>query len=92
MRPVGSIESFKQEAKMKTTLNIEPTKTLIRIKEVCERTGLSRSYLYQLSKVGNFPQSISLVPGGTSVAWVASEVDEWVNQRIAKRDGGESNA
>ena len=58
---------------------------LIRMKQVIEKTGLSKSYLYAISSQGIFPQSISLVPGGTSKAWIEAEVDQWIEQRIANR-------
>lgn len=48
--------------------------------------GISKSHLYFLAAQGKFPKSISLVAGGTSRAWVESEVQDWINQRIAKRD------
>jgi len=59
---------------------------LIRMRDVIELTGISRTYIYALSATGKFPRSVPLVPGGTSRAWVLSEVEEWVNQRIAARD------
>jgi len=58
---------------------------LIRINEVIELTGLSRSYIYALSSEGRFPKNISLVPGGTSRAWIYAEIQDWLNQRIAAR-------
>lgn len=58
---------------------------LIRMKQVIEKTGLSKSYLYAISSQGIFPQSISLVPGGISKAWIEAEVDQWIEQRIANR-------
>ena len=61
---------------------------LIRIRDVMELTGLSRSYVYALAADGRFPRSISLVPGGTSRAWVYSEVQDWLDERIAERDLG----
>jgi prophage regulatory protein len=64
----------------------QPDLTFLRINQVITTTGVSRSYIYQLSKSGLFPKAVSLVPGGTSVAWVASEVDAWINERIAERD------
>jgi len=63
-----------------------PDLTFLRINQLITTTGLSRSYIYQLAKSGLFPKPVSLVPGGTSVAWVASEVDAWINERIAERD------
>lgn len=59
---------------------------LMRLKEVMEMTGLSRSYVYQLMAEGDFPQSVSL--GARAVAWVESEVQDWILERIARRDGG----
>lgn len=58
---------------------------LIRIKQVQAMTGLSRSYIYSLATIGKFPKSIPLVPGGTSVAFVESEIQDWINQRIKAR-------
>ncbi|MDA7855863.1 AlpA family phage regulatory protein [Pseudomonadales bacterium] len=59
---------------------------LIRIKDVCNMTGISRSHVYFLSSAGNFPRSVSLVPNGSSKAWVESEITHWIEQRIADRD------
>jgi prophage regulatory protein len=61
--------------------------SLLRIGKVVEASSISRAYIYQLSKAGKFPKPVSLVPGGTSVAWVASEVQDWIDARIAERDG-----
>lgn len=59
---------------------------LLRAKQVIELTAISRSYLYQLVSQGQFPKSIQLVPGGSSVAWVEQEVLDWVDSRIQARD------
>ena len=59
---------------------------LVRIKNVIELTGLSKSYIYDLSNRGIFPKSVQLVPGGSSVAWVKSEILDWIDDRIAQRD------
>jgi prophage regulatory protein len=59
---------------------------LIRIKSVIALTGLSKSYIYDLSNRALFPKSVQLVPGGTSVAWVKSEVIAWIDSRIQSRD------
>ena len=53
---------------------------LIRLKEVMAMTGLSRSYVYQLIGQGYFSQSISL--GARAVAWVQSEVQQWIDRRV----------
>jgi prophage regulatory protein len=59
---------------------------LIRIKSVLDLTGISRSYTYQLVKNGGFPKPVQLIQGGTSVAWIESEVQSWVDSRIQARD------
>lgn len=53
---------------------------LIKLKEVMQMTGISRSFIYAQKKKGNFPQSINL--GSRSVAWVRSSVEEWVLDKI----------
>ena len=58
---------------------------LIRIGTVLELTGLSRSYIYALTDQGRFPSSVCLVPGGSSRAWVYSEIQDWLNQLVAER-------
>lgn len=57
---------------------------LLRLPQVRERTGLSRSTVYRLQENGEFPRSVALGP--RSVAWVAREIDQWIEDRIAKRD------
>jgi len=61
---------------------------LLRIKQVQDRTSLSKSYIYQLCSQNQFPKSIQLVAGGSSVAWIESEIQEWIDSRIAARDEG----
>lgn len=65
---------------------------LVRITEVIDMCGLSRSYIYALATDGRFPESIPLVPGGTSRAWVESEVQEWIDERIEARNQEQSEA
>jgi prophage regulatory protein len=63
---------------------------LLRIKQVQQITGLSKSYIYQLcSQTNQFPKSIQLIAGGSSVAWVESEILQWIDSRIKARDEGE---
>lgn len=62
---------------------------ILRIKQIPEITGLSRSYIYHLSAQGKFPRSVPLVPGGVSRGWLRSEVLQWLEQRVAERDQGE---
>ena len=66
--------------------NTDRTGKLIRIKAVTDLSSLSQSYIYALCAKGLFPKSIQLVPGGTSVAWLESEVLAWIESRIEERD------
>ncbi|HEM7526652.1 TPA: AlpA family transcriptional regulator [Providencia rettgeri] len=55
--------------------------TLIRLPEVLKRTGFSRPWVYKLLKQRLFPQPIKI--GGRSIAFVESEINEWIEQQIA---------
>ncbi|RUO17995.1 helix-turn-helix transcriptional regulator [Aliidiomarina haloalkalitolerans] len=61
-------------------------KRLIRLREVMELTSLSKSYIYQLSAQGKFPKRVNLVKGGSSVAWLESEVLAWIEERLTERN------
>jgi prophage regulatory protein len=50
---------------------------------VLERIGLRTTELYDLIKEGKFPQPVRL--GKRAVAWVESEVDGWIQERIQAR-------
>lgn len=57
---------------------------LIKLKDVTAMTGLSRSHLYALAQQGIFPKPVKLTE--RSSAWVESEVQDWIEARIAQRD------
>ena len=57
---------------------------LIKLKEVIEKTSLGRSTIYEFMTKGTFPKQVSL--GAKSVAWVESEVDDWIMERIGERE------
>ncbi|CAG9239354.1 Transcriptional regulator, AlpA family [Paraburkholderia tropica] len=59
---------------------LQPTK-IIRIATVIERTGLSKAFIYQMIRQGDFPASVRLAP--RYAGWVESEVNDWLNTRIA---------
>jgi prophage regulatory protein len=63
---------------------------IIRLPEVKQRTGLSRSTIYLRMSKGEFPLSISL--GERAVGWVELDVDIWLQDRIeASRNVGAEN-
>ncbi|NDL64317.1 AlpA family transcriptional regulator [Acerihabitans arboris] len=56
---------------------------LLRLKQVEEKTGLKRSQIYLYMNNGIFPRSIKIGP--VSVAWLESEIDEWINLKLTNR-------
>ena len=52
---------------------------LIKLKEVMAKTSLGHSSIYKFIAEGTFPKQVSL--GAKSVAWVESEVDDWIMER-----------
>lgn len=60
--------------------------TILRRKQVEDRTGLSRSTIYLRIQEGTFPKPISL-GGARAVGWLENEIDAWVTSCIERRDG-----
>lgn len=60
-------------------------KSFIRLPEAMTRTGYSRSGIYKLISQGRFPKPVKI--GTRAIAFIESEVDEWINQRIAESRG-----
>ena len=56
------------------------TETFLRLPDVKKRTGFGRSHISSLIKQGKFPKQINL--GSQSVAWIESEVPDWMKERI----------
>ena len=57
---------------------------ILRRKQIQDKTGLSRSTLYQYIKEEKFPRQIHL--GKRIVGWVEAEIDSWLSDRMADRD------
>jgi len=62
--------------------------SLIRLSEVQRRTGYSKAWIYRLISQKRFPASIKL--GIRSVAFIESEIDAWIEQRINESRGEEA--
>ncbi|MCW1719947.1 AlpA family phage regulatory protein [Pseudoalteromonas sp. A3] len=50
------------------------------MKEVVRMTGLSRSTLYRLQQLEEFPKAVNL--GCRSVAWVRSDINDWIREKV----------
>ncbi len=53
---------------------------LIRLPEVMDRVGLSRSSIYQYIQQGRFPAQINL--GSRCVAWNSEDIDAWIQEKV----------
>jgi prophage regulatory protein len=56
---------------------------LIRLKEVMHCSGLARSTIYKYIAANTFPKPVPL--GGRAVAWIQSEIEAWIDERINYR-------
>ncbi|SVD05061.1 uncharacterized protein METZ01_LOCUS357915 [marine metagenome] len=56
---------------------------ILRLPTVKAITGLSRSTIYLRMSEGSFPEKISL--GSRAVGWLASEIQQWLDERISSR-------
>ncbi|MGP2449792.1 helix-turn-helix transcriptional regulator [Pantoea stewartii] len=57
-------------------------KKLIRLSEVINKTGYSKSWIYKLIRLRQFPQPIKI--GSRAVAFIEGEIDEWIEVLISK--------
>lgn len=57
----------------------------LRLREVLELTGLSRSQTYRLEAAGKFPRRVKL--GESASAWLDTEIAEWQAERVAASRG-----
>jgi prophage regulatory protein len=60
--------------------------TMLRLPAVKMRTALSRSSIYKFVTAGTFPCPVRIGP--RAVAWIESEVNQWIERRIAESRPG----
>lgn len=61
---------------------VTPSKQFIKLPIVCNKTAKSRSAIYKAIKDGKFPKPYA--NGERSVAWLASDIDAWIDAQTAK--------
>jgi prophage regulatory protein len=66
-------------------------KRLIRLPEVLFKTGMQKSQIFEAEQHGRFPKRVTPMPGGRAVAWLESEVDDFIDSRCAARDEPRTN-
>lgn len=58
---------------------------ILRLPDVMEATGLSRSSIYSFIKENTFPKPHRL--GARAVGWLQSDISAWINERAGLRNG-----
>jgi prophage regulatory protein len=58
---------------------------LLRLPEVKELTGLSKSSIYARISEGTFPKQISIGP--RLVVWVESDIQNWITEQVSAARG-----
>jgi len=61
----------------------EQLRSFLRLKQVKAATGMSRSWLYEAIRKGEFPAPIPL--GARAVAWDSAAIADWQAARILQR-------
>ncbi|WP_442267627.1 helix-turn-helix transcriptional regulator [Tenacibaculum sp. ZS6-P6] len=52
---------------------------ILKLPEVIQKTGLSRSTIYAYKKEGIFPEPIKL--GRRSVGWIEQDIENWIEEK-----------
>ena len=60
---------------------------IIKLQTVIKLSALSSASIYRLIKKGDFPKQIKL--SERSSGWLLNEVEQWLDNKINSRDGGE---
>lgn len=60
------------------------TPSILRLRQVVARTGVSRSTIYHMVAAGQFPSAVAL--GARAVGWHVADVDAWLASRPAVRE------
>jgi prophage regulatory protein len=63
---------------------IAPSDRLITKRELCKMVPYTPQHILRLEKRGKFPRRIQVGPN--RVAWLLSEVEAWISDRVAERN------
>jgi len=56
----------------------------LRLTEILRRVPYSEAHIWRLEKAGKFPRRVRI--GANRIAWVESEVNNWVSSKLQERD------
>jgi prophage regulatory protein len=65
--------------------DLPPHKTVLRRPAVLARIGMKRTALDDAISRNEFPRPFQLTDSGRAVAWLESDVDQWLASRLATR-------
>ncbi len=64
---------------------------ILRLREVIKFSGYKSSQLYEHVARGDFPKPIKLTASGQANGWLVSELEAWLESRVAARDAAHTN-
>ena len=73
------MEAFAMESQTASAEQPKATR-MLRMPEVLDKTGMSKSFVESKVRDGTFPQPVKL--GGRATAFIEEEVDQWLQQAI----------
>tara|TARA_B110000003_G_scaffold206271_1_gene205146 strand:+ start:501 stop:731 length:231 start_codon:yes stop_codon:yes gene_type:complete len=68
-----------------------PSKRILRFKDVQKLIPFSRSYIYNLISQGRFPSQVKLIEGGRGAGWWEHEIHAYVESRHQDTRGSDLN-
>lgn len=78
------------KTEVKSSYSEPPYEKIIKLPQVCEITSLSKSSIYEKMAKGEFPKSVSI--SNRCVGWLLSEVNTFIQERVAESRKEQSNA
>jgi prophage regulatory protein len=66
-------------------------KQVLRVKDVVEEYGLSRTSIWRKERTGSFPKRVRL-GAGRAVGWLRSDLEEWLQSLKAPALAGDREA
>ena len=78
------VEQRKRQLRLATQINSDRQK-LLSMKDVSRWVNLSSQHVYRLMATGKFPRPLKL--GARRVCFLESEIEAWIAERAAERDG-----
>lgn len=60
-----------------------PSRKILRLPAVQDKTGLRRDSIYRLGRLGQFPGRVKLTERASG--WFEDEIDAWLTTRAAER-------